>query len=85
MTIVFEFVLVLLQIYYYLLIATILLSWFPELRQSNWYRSLVQLTQPYLRIFRGLLVFGQLDFTPILGFLLYQFGLAAFEAFVNSL
>ncbi len=85
MAVVFEFILVLLQIYYYMLIATILLSWFPDLRQTGWYQSLVQLTQPYLRLFRGLLVFGQLDFTPILGFILYQFGLSAFQAFVSSL
>lgn len=85
MVLVLEFILVLLQVYYYLLIATILLSWFPDLRQTNWYRSLLQLTQPYLRLFRGLLVFGQLDFTPILGFIFYQFGLSAFQALVNSL
>ncbi len=85
MQVFFEFILVLLQIYYYMLIATILLSWFPDLRNTGWYQSLVRLTQPYLRLFRGLLVFGQLDFTPILGFIFYQFGLSAFQAFVSSL
>lgn len=85
MQVFFEFILVLLQIYYYMLIATILLSWFPDLRTTGWYQSLQRLTQPYLRLFQGLLVFGQLDFTPILGFIFYQFGLSAFQAFVSSL
>jgi hypothetical protein len=33
-----------------------------------------QITEPYLQIYRGILppLFGQLDFTPLLGFLILQ-------------
>jgi YggT family protein len=74
-----------LEIYFYIMIAVILLSWFPELRSSSWYRTLIKITDPYLRIFRGIIVIGQFDFTPILGFLLYQYGLNALQALINTL
>jgi uncharacterized protein YggT (Ycf19 family) len=34
----------------------------------------VQITEPYLQIYRGILppLFGQLDFTPLFGFLILQ-------------
>lgn len=75
----------LLEIYFYLMIATILLTWFPEATKSRWFGYLYQLTSPYLRLFRGVIVIGQLDFTPIIGFLVYQFGLNAFAQLVASL
>lgn len=74
-----------LEIYFYLMIAVILLSWFPEARQTSWYQSLLKITDPYLRLFRGIIIIGQFDFTPILGFLLYQFGLEALQSLIASL
>ena len=74
-----------LTIYYYLLIAYVLLSWIPEIRQTKFYFYLHQLADPYLRLFRGIIVMGQLDFTPIIGFIIYGFGLQAFGMFVGSL
>jgi uncharacterized protein YggT (Ycf19 family) len=40
---------------------------------------LPQITEPYLQIYRGILppLFGQLDFTPLFGFLILQVGGAA--------
>lgn len=34
----------------------------------------MQITEPYLQIYRGILppLFGQLDFTPLVGFLILQ-------------
>ena len=74
-----------LRIYLYLLFAYVLLSWIPEIRQSKFYYYLHQIADPYLRLFRGIIVFGQLDFTPIVGFILYGFGLQAFGMFISSL
>lgn len=68
-----------LRIYFYILIAYVLLSWFPEFRQSKFYYIIYRIANPYMSIFRGLLVFGQMDFTPILGFILYQWGLSNLE------
>jgi YggT family protein len=75
----------LLEIYFYLMIATILLTWFPEATKTRWFQALYQITSPYLRLFRGIVVIGQFDFTPIIGFLVYQFGLNAFAQLVASL
>ncbi len=74
-----------LRIYYYLLIASILLTWIPEVTRTEFYRYLRKLTDPYLRVFRGLLVFGMVDLTPILGILLYQFALSQLATIINSL
>ncbi|MCK5388563.1 MAG: YggT family protein [Candidatus Izimaplasma sp.] len=64
-----------LEIYYWILIIYVLGSWFPEFRKSKVYYTIHKIANPYMRIFRGLLVFGQMDFTPILGFMLYTLGL----------
>ncbi|AIO19143.1 YGGT family protein [Candidatus Izimaplasma bacterium HR1] len=69
--------------YYYVLIASILLSWIPELRKSKIGQTINQLANPYMRIFRGLLVFGMMDFTPIIGFILYRVGLDYFNEMIR--
>ncbi len=62
------------QIYLYLLIARILLSWFPNINWMNPpFSILSQLTDPYLNIFRSIIPpLGGLDLSPILGFILLQ-------------
>lgn len=85
MAILLNLIVTVLEIYFYLMIAMILLSWFPEARNTSWYQSLYKITDPYLRIFRGIIIIGQFDFTPILGFLLYQFGLEALQTLIASL
>ena len=75
MVLLLEIIYWLLKIYYWILIAYVLGSWIPELRKTKIYAVIYQLANPYMRIFRGLLVFGMMDFTPILGFLLYSWGL----------
>lgn len=74
-----------LQVYYYILIASVLLSWIPELKQSKFGQLVDRIADPYMRLFRGYLIIGVLDFTPILGFLLYSFGLSALGALINTL
>jgi len=74
-----------LEIYYYILIAYILLSWITELRNSRFYYYIRLLAEPYMRVFRGLLVFGMMDFTPIIGFLLYRYGLDQLVNMINRL
>ncbi len=64
-----------LQVYFYFLIAYVLMSWIPELRGSKVHHFVHKIANPYMRIFRGLLVVGMMDFTPILGFFLYNLGM----------
>nr|BDA97824.1 hypothetical protein [Chroomonas collegionis] len=63
-----------LQIYLILLLIRVSLSWFPNV---NWYSqpfySLSRLTDPYLRIFRGIIppLLG-IDLSALLGFIFLQ-------------
>ncbi len=63
-----------LQIYLYLLLARVLLSWFPNINWMNPpFSILSQLTDPYLNLFRSIIPpLGGLDLSPILGFILLQ-------------
>lgn len=69
--------------YFYILIASILLSWLPEVKQSKIGRFIDRLANPYMRLFRGLIVIGMFDFTPILGFIIYRFGLNQIFLMIN--
>jgi len=63
-----------LQIYLFLILIRVLLSWFPTIDWLNPpFSFLSQLTDPYLNIFRSIIPpLGGIDLSPILGFLLLQ-------------
>jgi YggT family protein len=73
-TLLFSSFLGFLQIYLILLLVRVSLTWFHNV---NWYGqpfySLSRLTDPYLKIFRGIVppLIG-IDISPILGFVLLQ-------------
>ena len=73
-----EIIEILLRYYYYVLIASIFLSWIPDLKRSTIGQYIDKLANPYMRIFRGWIVIGVMDFTPLIGFMFYYFGLNAF-------
>jgi YggT family protein len=63
------------QIYSFLLIIRILLTWFPTV---DWYKqpfaALGQITDPYLNIFRSIIPpLGGMDLSPMLAFLALSF------------
>lgn len=64
------------KLYLLLLFTRVLLTWFPNV---NWmgqpWVTLRQVTDPYLNLFRNLIppIMGQIDMTPIFGFLVLQF------------
>ena len=74
LTLIFSSFIGFLQIYLILLLVRVSLTWFPNV---NWYAqpfySLSRLTDPYLKIFRGIVppLIG-IDISPILGFILLQ-------------
>ena len=77
MELLFRILFQVLQYYYYILVASVLLSWIPDLKRSTIGRFIDKLANPYMRIFRGWIVIGVMDFTPIIGFMFYYFGLNA--------
>ncbi|GIM47468.1 putative membrane protein YlmG [Collibacillus ludicampi] len=67
-----------LNIYYYILIARILMSWVPGMERTPIGGILYRLTEPYLSPFRRIIPpisFGGmgLDLSPIVAFLAYSF------------
>lgn len=74
LTLILSFIISFLDIYVMLLLIRVSLSWFPNV---NWYGqpfySLSRLTDPYLKIFRGIIppILG-MDLSPILGFVFLQ-------------
>ncbi len=74
-----------LRIYYYFLIGSVLLSWLPEIRNTKIGQIIERIANPYLRLFRGLIVVGMFDFTPIIGFILYNYGLNMFGQMINMM
>lgn len=54
------------NIYSFILIASILMSWLPNAKESSFGKMLSSLTDPYLDIFRKFIPpLGMIDFSPI--------------------
>ncbi len=55
------------NIYSFVLIASILMSWLPNAKESSFGQMLSKVTDPYLDIFRKIIPpFGMIDFSPII-------------------
>lgn len=62
----------LVNIYYYILIARVLMSWFQVDWYEQPYRGLRDITEPYLGLFKFIPPVGMLDFSPMVAlFVLY--------------
>lgn len=71
------------QIYLYMIIAYILMSWIPSLKQSAFGQFLGTLVEPYLSIFRKIIPpIGMIDLSPIIAIFALQI---AFTGFVQVL
>lgn len=60
------------NIYLYFMIIMIILSWIPGIYETGWYQKLSKISDFYIGRFRGVIVIGRIDFTPIIGFILYE-------------
>ena len=76
-----------LKIFFVMLIARILLYWFPNISfYDQPFYSLVRVTDPYLRLFRNILpVFLGMDLSPLLAFLLLQIAMEAIPKLAASI
>ncbi|MDD4572041.1 MAG: YggT family protein [Clostridia bacterium] len=69
------------NIYYFLIIAEVLLSWFPHNRNNPVFRFVHEMTEPFLGIFRRMFRIGPripLDFSPIIALI----ALSLLESFI---
>lgn len=67
-----KFVLTLFDIYYLFLICGVFLSWLPFLYKYRIFQFIGRVGDWYMRPFNGVVVLGPLDFTPIVGFIIYN-------------
>lgn len=64
----------LIQVYSWALIIYILMSWFPNARESSIGQFLAKICEPYLEPFRKIIPsFGMMDLSPIVAFLVLNF------------
>jgi len=64
------------QVYFFLIIANVVLSWVPHNRSNAIFRFVHDMTEPYLNLFRRLLPFTRtmsVDFSPIIALLALEF------------
>jgi YggT family protein len=74
MAIVFYFLQKLITYYSWALIVYILMSWFPNARDTTIGRFLARICEPYLEPFRKIIPpFGMMDVSPIVAFLVLNF------------
>jgi YggT family protein len=65
-----------LNAYYFLIFAFLLMRWFPSARESRLYMITGRLVDPYLSRFRSIIPpIGGIDLSPLLGFLLLSFAI----------
>lgn len=77
---------------YYLMLAyssfmfiSIIMSWIPPLYNTKIFAFFKKGTDFYLKPFRGWLVIGFLDLTPIIGFAIYSFGISCITQYLQIL
>ena len=62
------------NIYYYLIIAYILMSWIPQMANSPIGELIAKVVEPYLRPFRKIIPpIGMIDISPIVAFFALRF------------
>lgn len=74
------------QIYYYMIIGYILLSWFPNTKESFIGELLGKLVEPYLRPFRKFIPsIGFIDLSPIVALISLYFVAIGIKAVIGFL
>ena len=73
------------QIYFYVLIAYVLLSWIPNARDSFIGEMLGKISEPYLSIFRRFIppIGGMIDVSPIIALIALNFVVEGIIAIIH--
>ncbi len=89
MSLVFNFLERLVDIYYWVLIIYILMSWFPNMKNSQIGYYLAKICEPFLEPFRRIIPpIGMMDISPIVALIVLNFvpmGLNTVEGFLTRL
>ncbi|NDI33653.1 YggT family protein [Chengkuizengella sediminis] len=76
-----------LQIYFYMIVAYVLLSWVPNARDSFIGELLGKAVEPYLSIFRKIIppIGGMIDISPIIAIFALQFAASGLVSVISFL
>ncbi|MDT3426486.1 YggT family protein [Paenibacillus forsythiae] len=74
---IFSIINILFQIYFYMIIFYVLMSWLPNVRDNFIGELLGKLVEPYLTPFRKIIppLFGTIDFSPVVALLVLELAL----------
>ncbi|HPA99019.1 MAG TPA: YggT family protein [Bacilli bacterium] len=84
LTIVLWLMIVIMNLYEMVMIADVIMSWLPNARLTKVGKVIHSLSSIYLGKFRGILVIGILDFTTIIGFVLYNLFLSGMVSLLGA-
>ncbi|MBN6185921.1 YggT family protein [Aneurinibacillus sp. REN35] len=74
------------NIYYYMIIIYILMSWVPQVRETSFGEMLGRLVEPYLQIFRRFIPpLGMIDISPIVALFALHFARIGLFSILSSL
>ncbi|AKM18447.1 YggT family protein [Geobacillus sp. FSL K6-0789] len=83
---VLTFLTTLIQVYSYALIIYILMSWFPNARETRFGQMLAAICEPYLEPFRRVIPpLGIIDISPIIAFIVLEFATRGLYALFDIL
>jgi YggT family protein len=86
MNIILDLILFLLNIYSWLLIGYILMSWIPNLRDTSFGQFLGMVVEPYLAPFRKIIPpIGMIDISPIVAIIALDFAQRGLVALFNMI
>lgn len=81
MAFVFELLQNIIQIYSWALIIYILMSWFPNARESSIGQFLARICEPYLEPFRKIIPpIGMIDISPIVAFIVLNLAISGLQS-----
>lgn len=84
MDMIFDFLITLLGVYKWMLIIYILLSWFPNMRDSQIGSLLARVCEPFLEPFRRIIPpIGMMDLSPLAAFFVLSFAPAGLRVLQN--
>ena len=68
-----EWLIWILRIYHYMIVACIIISWFPEYQNTNIAKTMANIVEPYVSIFRRVIPpIGMIDFSVIVSLIFLQ-------------
>lgn len=75
------------EIYFYMIVIYVLMSWLPNLRENFIGELLTKLVEPYLSVFRRFIppIMGMLDISPIIAMFVLQFVQRGLKFIVHSI